>query len=180
VIGNDLIDLSTWPQVGAERLERYRRKVFQEAERGLLAQWPKPLAWQNALGWSLKEAAYKAHYRTGKDRIFAPLSLRIESLEKEGDTYQGWLCVEGAYYQLYGEQRGGLLHSLAWKAGSPSPAWQLQVQRPGHFWHQGKCLRFYKDEAGAPWVASLDEGRDYYRPASLSHDGGRHAWAWQG
>ncbi len=178
MIGNDLIALATWSQGGAERLERYRRKVFHREERRLLSELALPLAWQNALGWSLKEAAYKAHYRQRRGRLFAPLSLAIKSLEKEGSTYQGALLIEGVYYQLSSEERREMLHSLAWKAGARRPVWRLQKQRPGFFWYQGKYLRFYKDEAGVPWVASFDCDEQYSSPASLSHDGGLHAWAW--
>lgn len=78
MIGNDLVYLPTWPKREGSRLQRFRTKVFTEAEREFITSTENPHLAEAWL-WSCKEAAYKVWFKSNHKREFAPKKFKVET-----------------------------------------------------------------------------------------------------
>lgn len=168
MIGNDLIYLPDWPRRCGERLERYRSRIFTEAEIRLIEAAEDPYK-QEAKIWAGKEALYKLRQRAGGARLFRPKSLEILTSDERsltGIDFHLFWYQWGAYLECRAVHRGLSIDELkaSLRTGTASR---------GSFKSCGKTYRIYRG-AKAPWLLC---GASKY-PLSISHDGALSSFCW--
>ena len=107
MIGNDIIDLKIADHDAWKR-RRYLDKLFHPAEQELIetSESPSICLWQL---WSMKESAYKSHFRKRPFRRFNPLKLRCFITDKQ----TGIVRVEGYSYRTDSSVTSDFIHTTA-------------------------------------------------------------------
>jgi phosphopantetheinyl transferase (holo-ACP synthase) len=111
MIGNDIVDLNEASHEAWKR-KRYLDKVFHPLEQKLIMESENRslTLWQL---WSMKESAYKAHFRKDPRRRLNPLRLRC-SLDNE---QRGTVHVEASTYNTDTQIETDHLHTTATESG---------------------------------------------------------------
>ncbi len=107
MIGNDLVDLNLADR-NAWKRRRFLNKVFAPAEQQLLSESfdPGTLQW---ILWSMKESAYKLHYRKNRVRALNPIRF-VCALDSD---YQGRAEIDNEVYHIDISLNKNLIHSIA-------------------------------------------------------------------
>ena len=202
MIGNDIIDLKMADHE-AWRRKRYLDKIFHPVEQELIGKsaYPSLCLWQL---WSMKESAYKSHFRKKDRRRFNPIQLRCFLSGGESDVFDsGVVRIEGCEYLTHSVITGDYIHTTARLCSKQ----RLQIQsgivcskeasdlRPQIIealkttYSDGTNLRpeniiFEKDSDRIPYLrisgsllSSLYAGKSSARPCSISHHGDYGAFA---
>lgn len=114
MIGNDIIDLKEVSESSRTRRQRFLNKVFTIDEQAFLLT-------QNDINgsiwllWSMKESAWKAHYRNSSIRLFSPklMQCKAQYCSIEGDFVSGIVSVEKKQYQTFSLWKNDLIHTTA-------------------------------------------------------------------
>lgn len=97
MIGNDLVDLQAAARESSWKRKGYLQKLYTAEEQAALhaSENPDAYIW---IMWSMKESAYKIHSAKTGERKFAPASLRISSVDLQGNEATGMIECEGHRY----------------------------------------------------------------------------------
>lgn len=182
MVGNDIVDLSIARSDAWSDL-RYLNKVFSISEQAQIgiSKNPNETLW---LLWSMKESAYKAHFRTFEKRELAPRKIECILLSRQ----KGMVLIDGSVYSTRSELNNEYIHTIAIEEGvnitdiqhglireqnavkvrnnivstmkrSFSEMLELNV----------KSLEFIKTLRNVPYMRY--SGKRLYNPCSLSHHG---------
>ena len=107
MIGNDIIDLKI-ANHDAWRRKRYLDKIFHPAEQELIetSECPSISLWKL---WSMKESAYKSHFRKRPLRRFNPAKLRCFMTGQQ----TGIVRIEGCSYRTDSLVTSDFIHTTA-------------------------------------------------------------------
>jgi phosphopantetheinyl transferase (holo-ACP synthase) len=183
MIGNDIVDFQLARKRSRWRNGRFIEKVFSVEEQKLIYQSDHQFRtiW---LLWSLKESAYKAHFRKYPQRFFSPCKLECQLLtDKYGlviinkDMYHTSTIIKNEYvYTIaYSDQQSNV-ESKSFKIDDPAYSHQHKQCSDGiihafskHNDLPNDYLSIKKDKMGIP--------RLYYRhkvqktPVTITHHG---------
>ena len=112
MIGNDIVDLNlAYP--GAFMRKRYLDKVFDPQEQRMIEESENPFTtfW---LLWSMKESAYKAHFRKNPRRRLNPVQLSCHP----GEESKGTVQIEGSSYDTLSLITEECIHTVAVETGT--------------------------------------------------------------
>lgn len=119
MIGNDIIDLSEVITCTNARKQRFLDKICTLAEQEFLNHQQEADNWMWLL-WSMKESAWKAHFRNSSIRKFNPKSMQcvVSNLNAKGGSVSGVVSVENKQYQTNTFWSRDLIHTTATFTGS--------------------------------------------------------------
>jgi len=102
MIGNDIIDLKRVSDSTHTRRQRFLNKICTASEQEFLLKQHDVNGWI-WLFWSMKESAWKAHYRNSPIRLFSPklLECKPQKFSNKNGFFSGLVTVEGKRYQTF-------------------------------------------------------------------------------
>lgn len=183
MIGNDVIDLFIADK-NAWQNDRYLDKVFNGSEQGLIrsSEEPAKTLWRL---WSMKESAYKLHFRSSLKRRLNPLSFSCVLI----DEVHGRVGIEERTFDTLSESSDDFIHSLAYYPELSSCSICHGIVRDDsavnlreeildslassfseHLGIDKAGMRFEKNEVGLPML-SFSQGVSRKEPCSISHHG---------
>ena len=183
MIGNDLICLDDWGAHSTHRKERYRSKLFTPSELAQLNKYEHPTT--EPLLWSMKESAFKIYFREVPMKFFAPVRFVCEIIRFEEKESEGFVVFNGRRYHTRSEITEGYLHTVALPDPLSHKFHAIQSEIHDYFkgmkriirdTHKAKSLEISKNELGIPVL--LEDGQETNNAVSVSHDGGKIAYAW--
>ncbi len=184
MIGNDLVYLPGWPKPKADRLTRFRNKLFTSLEISILHDLPDYGA---ALLWSVKEAVYKIRYRDRPKAFYAPKAMEIKDVDLGGVEIICECWSAGISYTSKSEILDEYIHTLAIKSSADHRLKDVQISIQKYQHGQTKYLidsagnqlaKIGKNKFGIP---EFRGNADFQNSIlSLSHDGDKMALVWLG
>lgn len=176
MIGNDLVYLPTWPKREGGRLQRFRTKVFTEAEREFITLAENPHLAEAWL-WSCKEAAYKVWFKSSHKREFAPKKFKVESsrLKVQSSKFK----VEGSKFKVETQAPLGLdadvcqaeapcrLKRLHLKLGQEARVRAFEQQYYLYSTLEGKYIHTLASDQSLAEVRECAVYQNLFRPKSL-------------
>ena len=195
MVGNDIVDLDLADKDAYKR-ERFLEKVLTASEQLLLSQTKDPGTFLWVL-WSMKESAYKLHFRKHLTRALNPIRITCffdgdYELEPEG-RFRGRVEVGDGVYQTNTilckdyvhttaiDGRGDfMIHSEEVSAGSVNKVREKTIDALVGSIYAASAFRsdrieFSKDSNGLPFLTN--ESKDIFKPCSISHHGRFGAYA---
>lgn len=114
MIGNDIIDLQEVSSSPISRRKRFLDKVFTIEEQDFLLTQNDANSWIWLL-WSMKESAWKAHYRNSLIRTFSPKLMQCNTynFSIESDFISGIVALENKVYYTLSYWKDDLIHTVA-------------------------------------------------------------------
>lgn len=167
MIGNDIVDLKASGTESNWRRKGWLEKVFTATEQALVhnAVVPEVMVW---LLWSMKEAAYKLHYRRTGSASFDPAGIACVSVSLNEEATRGIVQVNDARYYTKSLITGCFIHTSADLYNNLHMATvyisNQCVSRP-----YPKDYIFFKDSKGIPYLVNSFSGK--VREVSYSHHG---------
>lgn len=187
MVGNDIVDLSLADKVSWNR-PRFLDKVCTSSEQLLLADAEDPATFFWVL-WSMKESAYKLHFRKYLTRALNPIRFACYF---EGSSV-GRVEVANEIYQTHSIVNQDFIHTIAsdaktevrskevsvddWKEVRTETIQSLIQSFSSLFDLNPKKVNFKKDIHGIPYLT--EELNGIFNACSISHHGkyGAHALA---
>ena len=187
MVGNDVVDLARVDK-NAWKRNRFLQKVLVSSEMKMLTDSSDPGSFLWRL-WSMKESAYKLHFRTTLRRSLNPTHYVCEVF---GET-EGRVHIGSSVYSTRSLQDGNCVHTLAFRPQSitqltcgtvkSSSAGSLRNKIINDLIHSYslrfdlpvEAIAFKKDENGLPFLNDLSSGQK--EPCSISHHGEFGAYA---
>jgi hypothetical protein len=119
MIGNDIIDLKAVSAATTNRRQRFLDKICIDSEQEFLynQQEVDGCIW---LLWSMKESAWKAHYRNSSTRKFNPkfFHCKVHDFSLNDDLISGLVSVENKLYNTSSFWNGDLIHTITHSSDS--------------------------------------------------------------
>lgn len=195
MVGNDIVDLDLADKE-AYRRERILEKVFTASEKLFLSQTEDPGTFLWVL-WSMKESAYKLHFRKYLTRALNPFRFRC-SFDRDDELgaqgrFRGRVEVGDQVYQTNSilskdfvhttaidGREDFMIHSEEVSAGSANKVREKTIDALVRSICATSALRsdkieFKKDTNGLPFLTDACKG--IFKPCSISHHGRFGAYA---
>ena len=195
MVGNDIVDLNLADKE-AYRRKRFLEKVLADSEQLFLSQVEDPGTFLWVL-WSMKESAYKLHFREHLNRALNPIRFtcrfdcvhelgphgrftgRVEAGDKVYQT-NSILCKDYVHTTAIDAGENFRIHSDEVTAGSPNKAREKTIDALVRSIGNAPALKydkieFTKDTNGLPFLTDACKG--IFKPCSISHHGRFGAYA---
>lgn len=177
MIGNDIIDLERAKIESDWRRKGYLNKLFTSFEQELINSTTDLdiMVWSL---WSMKEAVYKAEYRSSLKFEYAPLNAYCIDLKRTIKGFESQFVYNEKKYFTITEVIPNFIHTIAFKSKADYKNIKSIVRKyyPKKYESYLKTVNFlshqekiFKNEYGVPSVLNIDTG--YINPLSISHHG---------